>query len=69
MFIIVVDDSDLLVLRCLSLKLSLDFPCSSWNRPKSLYNWFNVIIFFIIVFNNYTEEYWDGHMSKFIYVQ
>lgn len=66
MFIIVVDDSDLLVLRCFK---SLDFPCSSWNRPKSLYNWLIVIIFFIIVFNNYTEEYWDGHMSKFIYVQ
>lgn len=65
MFIIVVDDSDLLG----EMFKSLDFPCSSWNRPKSLYNWLIVIIFFIIVFNNYTEEYWDGHMSKFICVQ
>lgn len=66
MFTIVIDDGDLFGSKMFK---SLDFPCSSWNRPKSLYNWIIVIIFFIIVFNNYTEEYWDGHMSKFIYVQ
>lgn len=35
---------------------------------RDFYNWFIVIIFFIIVFNNYIEEYWDGYMFKFIYV-
>lgn len=65
MFIIVVDDSDFLVLRCFKF---LDFLCFFWNRLKSFYNWLIVIIFFIIVFNNYIEEYWDGYMFKFIYV-
>lgn len=42
---------------------SLDFPYFSWNRPESLcYN------FLIILFSCYTEEYWDWHMSKYIYI-
>lgn len=61
MFTIVIDDGDLFGSKMFK---SLDFPHSSWNRPESLcYN------SLIILFSYYTEEYWDWHMSKYIYIR
>lgn len=48
---------------------SSDFPRSSWTRPESLYNLIFVIIFLVLYSIIILKNIWDGHMSKYIYVQ